>query len=100
MLGTMLPNPVTDSWPNSASSLGQIDMDGDGKPGVTLLCSGSRDNADLAARLGSLGRGRPTRTPLPSDYRGAVSIWRARMGGTTIARCLVRAIICADFEPE
>ena len=36
LLGTNLSNPLTASWPSQASGLAQVDMDGDGKAGVTL----------------------------------------------------------------
>jgi hypothetical protein len=35
-MGVNMANPTTGSWPNTASGLTQIDMDADGKPGVTV----------------------------------------------------------------
>jgi len=41
LMGATLPDPINDPWPSSASGLTQIDMDGDGKPGVSVLQSNS-----------------------------------------------------------
>lgn len=44
LMGATIPDPINDPWPGSASGLTQLDMDGDGKPGVSVLQSNSDGN--------------------------------------------------------
>jgi hypothetical protein len=38
-MGVNMANPTTGSWPSLASGLTSVDMDGDGRPGVTAMYS-------------------------------------------------------------
>lgn len=38
-LGVNLPNPNTDAWPKKSVDTPQVDMDKDGKPGVTIMAA-------------------------------------------------------------
>lgn len=58
LMGTTMSNAVTASWPSAASGLTQLDMDGDGKSGVTLdyLSSGGYNEPRTSASLFGFNR--------------------------------------------
>ena len=59
VLGTTLSNPLTDPWPSSPGSLANNDMDGDGKPGVTV--PNLNDGTHVYMRVDALGSRRADR---------------------------------------
>jgi hypothetical protein len=78
LIGLTMPDPATDPWPSSASAVAQVDMDRDGKPGVTAT-----------AKTGGPYRGLPVAVSLaPARADALYMVLRSSVGVTaSIGSC-------------
>ena len=73
LIGLTMPDPATDPWPSSASAVAQVDMDKDGKPGVTA-----------ALKTGGAYRGLPVAVSLaPARADALYMVLRSSVGVST-----------------
>ena len=72
LIGLTMPDPATDPWPSSASAVAQVDMDRDGKRGVTAT-----------AKTGGAYRGLPVALSLaPARADALYMVLRSSIGVT------------------
>jgi hypothetical protein len=97
LLGTTLTNPVTATWPSAASSLTSVDMDADGKPGMTLLYdpSGSFSQPRTAATLFATRADKPySATRLVFSLNGSLSSCTQAAGSANVTHIETRIFGC------
>ncbi len=97
LMGTTMSNPVTATWPSSASSLTQVDMDGDGKPGMTLdyLSSGSYSEPRTGGTLFDPRADKPySATRLVFSLNGSLTSCTQSSGSATVSHIDTRIFGC------
>lgn len=97
LMGTTMSNPTTATWPNAASGLTQVDMDGDGDPGVrlTYLGTGGYSHPRTAGTLGAARAVYPyVASRVVFSLQGTLSSCTQASGPATVTHVDVRIFGC------